>query len=63
MKTEEHPACKNCCGACVVICLERGADDLDIVQLMALPQCHPSSLVSLKYGMVYLSGASLPRLC
>ena len=35
---EGHPACKKneWCGACVVICLERGAD-LHMAQLMPLP--------------------------
>jgi len=36
-----------------------GADDLHMVQLMPLP---PISLASLKSRMVYLFGASLPRL-
>jgi len=43
----------------VVICLERGADDLHMVQLMPL---HPSSLALLKYRMVYFRGARLPIL-
>ena len=39
---EEHPACKNMewWGAGVVICLERGANDLYMVQLMPLPPRH-----------------------
>jgi len=43
----------------MVICLQRSADDLHMVQLMPLT---PSSLASLKSRMVYLSGAGLPRL-
>ena len=43
----------------MVICLECGANDLYIFQLLPLP---PSSLASVKSRMVYLSGASLPRL-
>ena len=41
----------------MVICLERGANDLPMVQLMPLP-----SLAPVKSRMVYLSGAGLPRL-
>ena len=39
---EELPACKklNDGGACVVICLEQGANDLHMVQLMPLPPHH-----------------------
>ena len=37
----------------MVICLERGADDLYMVELMPLPPRHL---------LVYLSGAGLPRL-
>ena len=39
---EGHPACKNMewWGAGVVICLERGANDLHMVQLMLLPPHH-----------------------
>jgi len=62
---EEHHACKKFewYGAGVVICLERGADDLHMVQLMSLPpQYDPSSLALLKSRMVYFSGATLPRL-
>jgi len=44
----------------VVICLERGANDLHVVQLILLPP--PSSLASVKSIMVCLSGAGLPRL-
>jgi len=33
---EEHPACK-CCNAGMIICLQRRANDLYIVQLMPLP--------------------------
>jgi len=41
--------------------MERGANDLHMVQLMPL-STHPSFLASLKSRMVYLSGAGLPRL-
>jgi len=44
----------------MVICLEKSANDLHMVQLMPLPP--PSSLAPVKSGMVYLSGAYLPRL-
>jgi len=44
----------------MVICLDRGANDLHLVQLMPLPP--PSSLAPVKSSMVYLSGAGLPRL-
>jgi len=38
---EEHPACKKLSdSAGVVICLERGANDLHMVQLMPLPSHH-----------------------
>jgi len=40
--------------------LEQGANDLDMVQLMSLPPHHSLALV--KFRMVYLSGAGLPRL-
>ena len=45
----------------MVICLEQGANDLHIIQLMPLP---PESLAPAKSRMVYryLSGAGLPRL-
>ena len=43
-------------GAGMVICLEWGANDLHMVQLM------PSSLASAKSRMVYPSGNGLPRL-
>jgi len=42
-------------GTGMVVCLERGANDLP----MPLPP--PSSLAPVKSSMVYLSGASLPR--
>jgi len=35
-RQEGHPACKNLWGACVVICLEKGADS-HVAQLMPLP--------------------------
>ena len=41
----------------MVVCLERGADCLDMVQLMPLPSL--SSLASLKSRLVYLSSAGL----
>jgi len=43
----------------VVICLERGANDLHKVQLMPAT---PSSLAPVKSRMVYLPGAGLPML-
>jgi len=41
---EEHPACKKFewCSAGIVICLEWGADDLHVVQLMSLLPPHLS---------------------
>ena len=44
----------------MVICLQRGADDLHMVQLRC--QCRLSPLASLKSTLVQLSGAGLPRL-
>jgi len=44
----------------VVIYLERGANDLHMVQLV--PPLPPSSLAPVKSRIVYLSGAGLPRL-
>ena len=44
----------------MVICLERVANDLNMVWLMPLPP--PSSLGPVKSRMTYLSGAGLPRL-
>jgi len=41
--------------------MERGANDLHMLQLMPLPAT-PSSLAAIKSRMVYLSGAGLPRL-
>jgi len=46
----------------VVICLERGADCLHVVQLMPLPSQTPSSLASFKSDWFYHSGTGLPRL-
>ena len=40
---EEHLACKKLteyCGGGVVVCLERGANDLHMVELMLLPPSH-----------------------
>jgi len=35
---EEHPACqKKLSDACVLVCLEQGANDLHMVQLMPMP--------------------------
>jgi len=48
---EEHPSCKNY-GVGVVICLERGADCLHMVQLMPLHPKTPSSLASFKSRLV-----------
>jgi len=42
----------------MVICLEQGANDLHMVQLMPLPP----NLAPVKSRMVYLSGAGLPGL-
>jgi len=42
----------------VVICLECGVSDLYV---LALVIATPSSLVSVKYTIVYLSGVGLPR--
>jgi len=39
-RQEEHPACKQLSDAGVVICLERDANDLHMVQLMPLPPHH-----------------------
>jgi len=44
----------------VVICLERGRDDLHIVQLMSLPPRH--LLLHYNWDWFNLSGTSLPRL-
>ena len=44
----------------MVICLERGANDLQMVQLM--PLSPPSSLAPVKSRIVYLSSAGLNRL-
>jgi len=46
----------------MVICLERGAYDLLMVQLIPLSVVTPSSLAPVKFRTVYLSGAGLPRL-
>jgi len=46
----------------VVICLERGADCLYMVQLMPLTSQTPSSLASINPDWFYLSGTGLPRL-
>jgi len=46
----------------VVICLERGANNLHMVQLMPLPS-QSITLASLKPRLAfYFSGATLPRL-
>ena len=46
----------------MVICLERGADCLHMVQLMPLHPQTASSLASFTWRLVYLSGTGLPRL-
>jgi len=46
----------------VVICLERGADCLHMVQLMPLHPRTRSCLSSFKSRPLYLSGTGLPRL-
>jgi len=51
-RQEGHPACKKT-STDVVICLERGPADATATS---------SSLAPVKSRMVYLSGASLPRL-
>jgi len=40
----------------MVSCLQRSANDLPIVQLMALPQCHPaiSSFNKIQNGLAFL---------
>jgi len=47
-------------GADVVVCLERGANDLHVIQLMPLPPHH--LLLHKNPEWFYLSGAGLPRL-
>ena len=61
-RQEGHRACKKTewWGTGVVICLERGADDLHMVQLITTSTA--SSLAAVKFRMVYLSGAVLPGL-
>ena len=44
----------------MVICQERGADRLHMVQLMPPHPKTPSSLASFKSRLVYLSGTGLP---
>jgi len=52
-----------CGGFGVVICLDRGADCLRMVQLMPLPSQKPDCLLPrLNADWFYLSGTSLPRL-
>ena len=47
----------------MVICLERGADCLHVVQLMPLPSPKPHHLLPhLNRDRFYFSGAGLPRL-
>jgi len=46
----------------MVICLERGANDLHKVQVPTDVTAAPSSLAPVKSRIVYLSGASLLRL-
>jgi len=61
-RREEHLACRKFSDEvlAVVICLERGADDLHMVQLMPLPPHHP--LLHLNPEWFNLSGAGLLRL-
>jgi len=61
-RQEEHPACKM--GVGVVICLERGAECLYMVQLMPLQSRTPSPPASYKIlnpDWFYLSCTGLPR--
>jgi len=55
-RQEEHRACEKnrWWGAGVVICLEQGANDLHMIQLMLLPSHNPR--------LFDLSGANLSRL-
>ena len=46
----------------MVICLERGANCLHMVQLMPMNPKTPLSLASFKSRLLYLSGTGLPRL-
>jgi len=46
----------------MVICLEPGANDLHMIQLMLLPPHHLIISCSSKIQNVYLSDAGLPRL-
>ena len=46
----------------MVICLDRGADCLHMVQLMPLHPKTPSSLASFKSRLVLPSSTGLPRL-
>jgi len=46
----------------VVICLERGADCLHMVQLMPLNHKTPSTLTRINPDWFQLSGTGLPRL-
>jgi len=57
---EEHPAFKKLSDE-VVICLERGADDLHMVQLMPVPLHH--LLLHYNHEWLNFSGASLSRWC
>jgi len=60
---EEQPACKKLSVevlAWLCVCLERGAKDLHMVQLMPVPPYH--LLVHQNPDQFNLSGASLPRL-
>jgi len=46
----------------MVICLERGANDLHMAYGPADATATPSSVAPVKSRMVYLSGAGLPKL-
>ena len=61
---EEHPSVKiEWWGVSVVICLEQGADCLNMVQLMPLPSQNPvTSCLVFNPDWFDLSGTGLPRL-
>jgi len=45
----------------VVMCLEHGANDMHMVQLISLPPHHLICLIKIDSDFVF--GAGLPRLC
>jgi len=59
-RQEEHPTCKNRVIG-VVICLERGADCLHMVQLMPMHPETISSLASFKFRLVLPFRYRLPQ--